>query len=71
MKSRPRKIKKRGKVQNMSEKIDLVIIGKKMKKRRETVKLCRRASTLSKGTKNEKKSKGRPPICRRKLNFDD
>ena len=56
----------------MSENIDLVIIGLKMKKRRETVKLCRRASTLSKGTKNEeKKSKGRPPICRRKLNFDD
>ena len=39
----------------MSEKIDLVIIGKKTKKRRETVKLCRRASTLSKGTKNEEK----------------
>ena len=41
-----------------------------MKKRREAVKLCRRASTPSKGTKNEKR-KGRPQICRRKLNFDD
>ena len=34
LKSRPEKIKKRGKVQNMSEKIDLVIIGKKNEKKK-------------------------------------
>ena len=36
---------------------------------RETVKLCRRASTPSKRTKNEKVGEG-PKICRREFNFE-